>query len=102
MTDYLLTFSGSAIAVFGVCLIAVSTAVHGHGAFGQWAPEHVISRDAALQFFLGFHILALFPASVLQLERNRLAEVLRAANAKLMALASLYGLERTCNPTVSR
>ncbi len=92
LVESLLAFAGSTIAVAGVCLVAVYCATHGYGTFGLWPQDLLISRDAALQIFLGFHILALFPASIFALERRRLAEELHRTNAQLTTLAALDAL----------
>ena len=92
LVDLVLAFVGSAVAVFGVCLMAVYLATHHYGPFGNWPAALPVSRDVALQLFLGFHILALFPASILILERRRMSQDLKAANVQLRRLASLDGL----------
>jgi diguanylate cyclase (GGDEF)-like protein len=90
--DSVLSFPGAALAVGGVCLIAVYNSVHGWGPFGVWPEDLKVSRDVALQFFLGFHMVALFPASLLFMERRRLVETLRLNNERLQTLASFDGL----------
>jgi diguanylate cyclase (GGDEF)-like protein len=90
--DSMLSFPGAALVVAGVCLIAVYNTTHGWGPFGVWPSDLKISRDVALQFFLGFHMVALFPASLLFMERRRLVETLRLSNERLETLASLDGL----------
>ncbi len=97
LVDLQLAFAGSAIAVFSVCLLAVYCATHGYGPFGHWPSTLPISRDVAVQLFLGFHVLALFPASVLTLERRRMSEDLRLANVQLRTLASVDGLTGISN-----
>jgi diguanylate cyclase (GGDEF)-like protein len=90
--DSLLAFAGSSIAVVAACMISVYCTMHGHGPFAAWPPTLAVSRDAALQIYLGFHMVALFPASFLFLERRKMAEELRNANGRLMMLASMDGL----------
>jgi len=90
--DSVLSFPGAALVVAGVCLIAVYNSTHGWGPFGQWDAGLKVSRDVALQFFLGFHMVALFPASLLFMERRRMVEKLRLSNEQLQMLASLDGL----------
>ena len=90
--ESLLAFSGSAIAVLGVALIAVYLTGSGQGPFGVWPRNLPVSRDVAIQIYLGFQLLALFPASILLLERRRMAAELRDTNEQLMMLASLDGL----------
>jgi len=93
LVDSLLAFAGSAIAVVGLCLIAVYFTTNGWGPFGAaWSSDLWIPRDLALQLYFGFHVIALFPFSVLMMERRRTAEELRLTNARLTVLASLDGL----------
>jgi diguanylate cyclase (GGDEF)-like protein len=95
--DSLLTFSGAAVAVVGVSLLSVYLTTHSHGPFGVWPHNLWVPRDLALQIYLGFHLLALFPASILFMERRRMAEELRDTNAQLSALASIDGLTGIAN-----
>jgi diguanylate cyclase (GGDEF)-like protein len=90
--DSLLAFPGAALVVAGMCLIAVYCTTNGWGPFGSWPTDLKIPRDVALQIYLGFHMVALFPASLLFMERKRMAEKLRSSNAQLQMLASLDGL----------
>ena len=90
--DSLLAFPGAALVVAGMCLIAVYCTTNGWGPFGAWPTDLRIPRDVALQIYLGFHMVALFPASLLFMERKRMAEKLRSSNAQLQMLASLDGL----------
>ena len=97
LVDALLAFGGSALAMCAVCFLAVSLATHSHGPFGVWPPGLFVSRNFALQLYLGFHVLALFPASLRIQERRRIAEELRDANVQLTMLASLDGLTGIAN-----
>jgi diguanylate cyclase (GGDEF)-like protein len=90
--DSLLAFPGAALALGGMCLIAVHCTTHGWGPFGHWPRNLLVPRDLALQIYLGFHMVALFPASLLFMERKRMAERLSISNARLERLASLDGL----------
>lgn len=90
--DSALSFPGAALVVAFVCLIAVYNSTNGLGPFGHWDAQLKVSRDVALQFFLGFHMVALFPASLLFMERRRMVEKLRLSNEQLQRLASLDGL----------
>lgn len=90
--DFLLGFVGSAIAILADCLIAIYLVIHFRGPFGMWPAHLPISRDAALQLFLGFHVVALFPLSLLMQERKKTAQELQEANVQLTLLASLDGL----------
>jgi len=95
--DSMLEFAGSAIAMAAICLVSVFLTIHDLGPFGHWPAARVVPRDLALQIYFGFHIVALFPASVLFMERRRLAEELRATNARLTVLATLDGLTGIAN-----
>jgi diguanylate cyclase (GGDEF)-like protein len=97
LVDSLLAFSGSAIAVFGISLIAVYCTTHGLGPFGVWPHDLAVTSDVALQLYLGFQLVALFPASLIIMERKRMGLELRDTNAQLLLLASLDGLTGLAN-----
>jgi diguanylate cyclase (GGDEF)-like protein len=97
LVETLLAFAGVSIAVFGISLLSVFLTIHAHGPFGQWPANLPIPRDAALQLYLGFNLVALFPASILSMERRRMSEELRTTNARLTTLASLDGLTGIAN-----
>lgn len=97
LVDSMLEFAGSAIAMSLVCFISVYLTTTGHGPFGVWTRPLLVSSDVALQIFLGFQVLALFPASVFFMERRRMSEELRSTNAQLLMLASLDGLTGIAN-----
>jgi diguanylate cyclase (GGDEF)-like protein len=92
LADGLLGFAGSAIAVFGVSLIAVYYTTLLKGPFGVWPRDLAVTSNVALQLYLGFELLALFPASLMLLERKRMGSELQNTNAQLLLLASLDGL----------
>ena len=50
-----------------------------------------------MQIFLGFQLIALFPASLMILERRRMASELHDTNARLTLLASMDGLTGIAN-----
>jgi diguanylate cyclase (GGDEF)-like protein len=95
--DLLLGFAGSAITVAGVCLIAMYFTTRGIGPFGAWAPDLWVPGNLALQIFFGFQMAALFPVSVLFMERRKMAEELRLTNARLTVLAAVDGLTSIAN-----
>jgi diguanylate cyclase (GGDEF)-like protein len=97
LVESLLAFSGAAIAVFFTSLLAVYFAIHGQGPFGSWPADRTISRDGALQIFLGFNFVALFPASLLSMERRRMSEELLASNILLTTLAATDSLTGLAN-----
>ncbi len=83
LIDSLLGFAGSAIAVVGVVLIVTYCTTHGLGMFAIWADTIAGGRDLALQVYLGCHLIALFPASILFMERRRMAQELAASNREM-------------------
>lgn len=87
-----LYFPGLSMAMFGVCLVSVYSSTHALGPFGHWPENLWVPRDLALQIYLGFHVMALFPAAILSLERRKMAEDLRETNMRLAFLASVDGL----------
>ncbi|MEP6883156.1 MAG: diguanylate cyclase [Gammaproteobacteria bacterium] len=87
-----LAFAGTAIVMVAVCLSAVILTTNDVGPFGTWSPDLALPRDLALQLYFGFHVMALFPVSIMFLERRRLALDLRRSNARLTVLAALDGL----------
>ncbi len=97
VVDFILSFAGAAVAGVGLCFIAIYQATHSIGVFGTWTPDLFVSRDIALQCFLGFHLLILFPVSILIRERRWLIADLNSSNAQLMMLASLDGLTGIAN-----
>jgi diguanylate cyclase (GGDEF)-like protein len=97
LVDSLLEFAGSSIAVVIVFLVSVYCTTHGHGPFNTWRENQILTRDTGLQIYLGFQMIALFPASILFMERRKMAEKLRDTNAQLVMLASLDGLTSIAN-----
>lgn len=95
LVDSLLSFAGSAIAVVGVLLILIFCTVHGLGPFGGKVDDYIGGRVLALQFFFGFHMLALFPASIMFMERRRLAEELLQTNREIQDRAVVLETLRT-------
>jgi diguanylate cyclase (GGDEF)-like protein len=97
LVDSLLSFAGSAIAVLGVIFISVYFTSNSRGPFGLWPSDLTVPRDLAMQIFLGFQMVALFPASLMFMERRRMTEELNDTNARLTVLASLDGLTGIAN-----
>jgi diguanylate cyclase (GGDEF)-like protein len=97
LADSMLAFAGSSIAVVGVLFICVYFTSNSQGPFGIWPADLAVPRDLALQIYIGFHLLALFPASIMFMERRRMAEELHDTNARLTVLASLDGLTGIAN-----
>jgi diguanylate cyclase (GGDEF)-like protein len=97
LTDSMLAFAGSSIAVVGVLFICAYFTSNSLGPFGAWPGDLAVPRDLAVQIYIGFHLLALFPASIMFMERRRMTEELRNTNARLTVLASLDGLTGIAN-----
>ncbi len=97
LADSLLYFAGSAIAVVGVLFISIYFTAKNMGPFGVWPADRALPRDLAMQLFLGFQMIALFPASLMFMERRRMAEELLSTNARLTLLAALDGLTGIAN-----
>ncbi len=97
LVDSLLGFAGSAVAVVGVLLISVYFTTDGLGPFGVWTADQPLPRGVAFQLYFGFHLVALFPASMMFMERRRMAEELHDTNARLTVLAALDGLTSIAN-----
>lgn len=97
LADWMLGFAGSAIAVPLVCLIGVYAVTEALGPFAAPPATLHIPTGLALQIFLAFQSLALFPASMQFRERRLLEGALRQKNAQLTELASIDGLTRIPN-----
>jgi len=87
LVDLSLGFAGSAIAMVGVVLIMTYCTIHGFGRFAHWEGEISSWHNLALQVYLAFHMIALFPASILFLERRRMAEELAQTNREIVGRA---------------
>ncbi len=83
LVDSLLGFAGSALAVPGIVLIVIYSTFHGHGTFSAWSDRVIGGRDLALQAYFGFNMLALFPASLMFMERRRMAQELIESNREI-------------------
>jgi diguanylate cyclase (GGDEF)-like protein len=97
IVDMFLSFSGAAIVCAGFSFIAVYLTIHSHGTFGLWNQTPGGPRAIAVQAFLAFQVVALFPASILIRERRTLVEDLNSSNTQLLKLASLDGLTGVAN-----
>ncbi|MGA8708231.1 MAG: diguanylate cyclase [Steroidobacteraceae bacterium] len=97
LVELRLGFAGASVAVVGILFISILRTTTGHGPFGHWPADAVIPRDLGFQIFFGFQLIALFPASVVLLERRRMAEELRGSNARLSALVSIDALTGIAN-----
>ena len=97
LAESMLEFAGSAIAVVGVMFIAVHFLAESLGPFAVWPGDLAVPRDLAMQIFFGVQLLALFPASLMVMERRRMAAELSDTNARLVLLASRDGLTGIAN-----
>jgi diguanylate cyclase (GGDEF)-like protein len=97
LVDTYLAFTGSSIVIVGVFLIAIYLTTNGWGPFGEWPTTLELPRDLAFQLYFGFHLVALFPFSLLLMERRRLAHELEEKNDQLSVLACLDGLTSISN-----
>lgn len=96
LVDWLLGLLGSSIALCGACVLAVFLTEHGYGPFVNIVGLGV-SRNLAVQLYLGFHLLGFLPISILFVEQRRMDQELRQALARSAALASLDGLTGVAN-----
>jgi diguanylate cyclase (GGDEF)-like protein len=96
LVDWLLGLLGSSIALCCACVIAVFLTEQGYGPFANTAALGM-SRNVALQLYLGFHLMGFLPISMLFLEQRRMERELREALARTRVLASLDGLTNVAN-----
>lgn len=92
LVDVTLSFAGASIAALGACLLAVYLTIHHPGPFILAYTHSPVERDLMLQIYLSFHLFALFPASIVFLERQWMTVQIRDANAKLTLLAATDAL----------
>ena len=96
LVDWLLGLLGSSIALCCACVIAVFLTEHGYGPFANTAALGV-SRNLAVQLYLGFHLMGFLPISILFLEQRRMDKELRDSLARTTVLASLDALTNVAN-----
>jgi diguanylate cyclase (GGDEF)-like protein len=96
LVDWVLGLLGSSIALLCSCVIAVFLTEHGYGPFASPAGLGV-SRDVALQIYLGFHLIGFLPISILFLQQRRLHRELRHSLALADRLASVDALTGVAN-----
>jgi len=96
LVDWLLGLFGSSIALCCACVLAVFLTEHGYGPFANTAALGV-SRDLAVQLYLGFHLISFLPISILFLEQRWIRRELRESLARTTVLASLDGLTNVAN-----
>jgi diguanylate cyclase (GGDEF)-like protein len=96
LVDWVLGLCGSSIALCCACVMAVFLTEHGYGPFANTAGLGV-SRNLAVQLYLGFHLIGFLPISILFLEQRRMDKELRDSLARTTVLASLDGLTNVAN-----
>jgi len=97
LADVLLTFAGASLAALGVCLLAVYLTIHHPGPLIRPYLHSAVERDLILQIYLSFHLFALFPASIVFLERRWMMRQIGDANIQLTRLAATDGLTGIAN-----
>ncbi len=96
LVDWVLGLLGSSIALLCSCVIAVFLTEHGYGPFAS--PGSLgMSRDTAVQIYLGFHLIGFLPISILFLQQRRMHRELRHSLALADRLASLDALTGVAN-----
>jgi diguanylate cyclase (GGDEF)-like protein len=96
LVDWLLGIFGSSIALCCACVLAVFLTEHGYGPFAD-AAALGMSRNLAVQLYLGFHLIGFLPISILFFEQRRMDKELRDSLARTSALASLDSLTGVAN-----
>ena len=96
LVDWILGLLGSSIAMCGACVLAVFLTEHGFGPFAN-ASDLGISRDMALQAYLGFHLIGFLPTSILFLRQRCMDRELRNSLAQAARLAAIDGLTGVAN-----
>lgn len=94
--DWTLGLLGSSLALWGACVLAVFLTERGLGPFADPAGLS-LSRNLAVQLYLGFHLLGFLPISILFVEQRRMDRELREALQNTAALAALDGLTGVAN-----
>lgn len=96
LVDWMLGMLGSSIALCAACVMAVFLTEHGFGPFAN--PVGLgMSRDLAVQAYLGFHLIGFLPISILFLQQRRMDQELRDSLARADKLASLDSLTGVAN-----
>jgi diguanylate cyclase (GGDEF)-like protein len=96
LVDWMLGLLGSSIALCAACVMAVFLTEHGYGPFAN-PTELGISRNLAVQVYLGFHLIGFLPISILFLQQRRMDQELRDSLARADKLASLDSLTGVAN-----
>jgi diguanylate cyclase (GGDEF)-like protein len=96
LVDWMLGLLGSSIALCGACVLSVFLTEHGLGPFAN-ASDLGISRDLALQAYLGFHLIGFLPTSILFVRQRCMHRELRHSLAQAARLAALDALTGVAN-----
>lgn len=96
LVDWMLGLLGSSLALCAACVLAVFLTEHGYGPFAN--PVGLgMSRNLAVQVYLGFHLIGFLPISILFLQQRRMDQELRDSLARADRLASLDSLTGVAN-----
>ena len=96
LVDWMLGLLGSSIALCAACVMAVFLTEHGYGPFAN--PVGLgVTRNLAVQVYLGFHLIGFLPISILFLQQRRMDQELRDSLARADKLASLDSLTGVAN-----
>jgi diguanylate cyclase (GGDEF)-like protein len=96
LVDWMLGLLGSSLALCAACVMAVFLTEHGYGPFAN--PVGLgMSRNLAVQAYLGFHLIGFLPISILFLQQRRMDQELRDSLARADKLASLDSLTGVAN-----
>jgi len=96
LIDWVLGLLGSSVAMCGACVLAVFLSEHGLGPFAN-ASDLGVSRDVAVQVYLGFHLIGFLPTSILFLRQRCMDRELRHSLAQAARLAAVDGLTGVAN-----
>jgi diguanylate cyclase (GGDEF)-like protein len=96
LVDWILGLLGSSIVLCCACVLAVFLTEHGYGPFAG-SMDLGMSRNLAVQVYLGFHLIGFLPISILFLEQRRMHSQMRHSLAQAAMLASLDSLTGVAN-----
>jgi diguanylate cyclase (GGDEF)-like protein/PAS domain S-box-containing protein len=106
-----LRLAGSAIGLLLISIVGGYFTVAGHGPFALIPASSMISRELALQFFIGVAMLMLYIIEVVLAERERLQDslmgsetrfrLLAEASNDVIVLSDLFGERRYVSPAIT-
>jgi len=97
LTDLLLSFAGAALAALVASLLSIYLTIYHPAPVILHLAFSPTERNLALQAYLAFHLFALFPASIVFLERRWMTGQIKDANVQLTLLAATDGLTGVAN-----